>query len=219
MGLVIAANPLGSMIFSPIFEWWSNKVSSIRFPMLVSLVIFCLSSGLYSTLDLLKDSTILGVKYWMFIARFLVGVSGANMAVCNSYLSAATTLKERTMSVSILSFAQVLGFVVGPALQSAVTPLGTEGFEFYGLKINMYTATGWSNVLLGSINFILFLPYFFKDHKIAAKEQMMLQGKATEKETWKSTKTDYATSWTLILSFFVIVFNFVLLGEFAIIFD
>lgn len=114
----------------------------------------------------------------------------------------------------MMSLAQVLGFVIGPALQAAVTPLGTEGFLFMNtFVINMYTASGWCNVLLGVINFFLFLPCFFKDRRVAAREQMIIQGKNTEKETWKHTKPDYASSFTLILSFFVIVFNFVLLGE------
>lgn len=213
MGLIVAANPLGQMIFSPLFGWWSNKIKSIRFPLLASMAIFCISSALYSSLDLVTQD----VKYWMFAARFFVGVSSANIAVCRSYISAATTIKERTKSVSMMSFAQVLGFVIGPALQAAVTPLGTEGFLFLNtFTINMYTASGWCNVLLGIINFLLFLPCFFKDRRVAAREQMILQGKTTEKETWKSVKPDYATSWTLILSFFVIVFNFVLLGEFEI---
>lgn len=171
---------------------------------------FCISSALYSSLDLLQED----VKYWMFIARFFVGVSSANIAVCRSYVSAATTLKERTNSVSMMSLAQVLGFVIGPALQSAVTPLGTEGFLFMNFTINMYTASGWCNVLLGVINFFLFLPCFFKDRRVAAREQMILQGKASEKETWKSVKPDYLTSTMLIVSFFVLVFNFVLLGEY-----
>lgn len=209
MGFIVAANPLGQMIFSPLFGWWSNKLKSIRMPLLVSMAVFCLSSALYSSLDLIKDD----VKYWMFIARFFVGVSSANIAVCRSYVSAATTLKERTNSVSMMSLAQVLGFVIGPALQAAVTPLGTEGYLFMGFTINMYTASGWANVLLGVINFFMFLPCFFKDRRVAAREQMILQGKTTEKEAWKSFKPDYATSWTLILSFFVIVFNFVLLGK------
>jgi len=38
----------------------------------------------------------------------------ASIAVCRSYLSAATKLKERTGAVSMVSLAQVLGFVVGP---------------------------------------------------------------------------------------------------------
>lgn len=149
MGFIVAANPLGQMIFSPLFGWWSNKLKSIRMPLLASMAIFCISSALYSSLDLLKED----VKYWMFIARFFVGVSSANIAVCRSYVSAATTLKERTGSVSMMSLAQVLGFVIGPALQAAVTPLGTDGFLFMNtFVINMYTASGWANVLLGKKN-------------------------------------------------------------------
>lgn len=104
--------------------------------------------------------------------------------------------------------------MIGPALQAAVTPLGTDGFLFMNtFVINMYTASGWCNVLLGVINFFMFLPFIFKDRRVAAKEQMILQGKKNEKDTWKHTKPDYATIFTLILSFFVIVFNFVLLGK------
>ncbi|CAO1437512.1 unnamed protein product [Diamesa tonsa] len=212
MGFIVAANPLGQMIFSPFVGWWANKLPSIRLPLLVSMAIFSMSSALYSSLDLLKDD----VKYWMFIARFMVGVSSANIAVCRSYVSAATTLKERTHAVSMVSLAQVLGFVFGPALQAAVTPLGSEGFKLFNIfHINMYTASGWINVLMGVINFVMFLPFIFKDRRIAAREQMILQGKETEKETWKAMKPDYKTSWTLLLSFFVIVFNFVLLETLA----
>lgn len=105
MGFVVAANPLGQMLFSPLFGWWSNKLKSIRVPLLASMAIFCISSAIYSSLDLFEKD----VKYWMFIARFFVGISSANIAVCRSYVSAATTLKERTNAVSMMSFAQVLG--------------------------------------------------------------------------------------------------------------
>lgn len=75
----------------------------------------------------------------------------------------------------------------------------------------MYTAPGWANVFLGLINFVLFLPFVFKDKRVAAREQMLLQGKETEKEAWKAIKPDYLVSWALIFSLFVFVFNFVLL--------
>lgn len=137
----------------------------------------------------------------------------ANIAVCRSYLSAATRIKERTQAVSMVSLAQVLGFVVGPGLQAIVVPLGDKGITVIKglLTLNMYTACGWINVLLGIVNFCLFLPAFFKEKKIAAKEVMILQGKDSEKDTWKSIKPDYLSSWTLIIAFFVLVFNFVLL--------
>lgn len=75
----------------------------------------------------------------------------------------------------------------------------------------MYSAPGWVNVFLGLINLGLFLPFVFQDRKVAAREQMILHGKETEKEAWKAIKPDYLTSWALIFSLFVFVFNFVLL--------
>lgn len=209
MGYIVGANPLGQMLFSPLFGYWGNKRNSIRFPLLFSLFLFTISSSIYSSLEIFPSHA----KWWMLGSRFLVGVSSANIAVCRSYLSAATRLSERTGAVSMVSLAQVLGFVVGPGLQAAVTPLGDRGIPLFNTKIhiNMYTAAGWLNALMGIINFSMFLPIFFKEHRIAAKEVMIMNGMQNEKETWKSLKPDYLSAWTLIIAFFVLVFNFVLL--------
>ncbi|XP_036325798.1 major facilitator superfamily domain-containing protein 8-like isoform X1 [Rhagoletis pomonella] len=209
MGLIVAANPLGQMIFSPLFGWWSNKIGTIRLPLLCSIVLFTVASGLYSSLEMRPDN----VKYWMLISRFLIGVSSSNIAVCRSYLSAATRLSERTKAVSMVSLAQVLGFIVGPGMQTAVTPLGNDGYSLLSgfFVFNMYTACGWINVIMSIGNFIMFLPGLFEEHKIAAREIMIKQGKSSERETWKAIKPDYVSAWTLIMAFFVLVFNFVLL--------
>lgn len=79
------------------------------------------------------------------------------------------------------------------------------------LPINMYTAPGWSNVILGLFNIFLFLPFVFEDKSVAARENMLNQGLTTEKEAWKAIKPDYMASWALIFSLFMFVFNFVLL--------
>lgn len=71
----------------------------------MSLVLFCAASALYSSLDHVENNA----KYWMLFARFLVGVSSANVVICRSYLSAATTLEERTKALSFLTLAQTLG--------------------------------------------------------------------------------------------------------------
>lgn len=209
MGWIVAANPVGQMIFSPLVGWWSNRLGSIRLPLLCSLALFSIASGIYSTLELFTSHH----KYWMMYSRFLIGVSSASIAVCRSYLSAATKVRERTAAVSMVSLAQTLGFIVGPALQGVVTPLGDHGVPLFRdkLHLNMYTATGWINVLMGIVNFCLFLPFIFKEKRIAAREAMVQQGKETEKETWKSTKPDYVSAWSLILAFFILVFNFVFL--------
>lgn len=160
MGYIVGANPFGQMIFSPLFGWWGNKLGSIRIPLLCALAVFTMASATYSSLDVFSSH----VKYWMFGARFMVGVSSANIAVCRAYLSAATKIKERTHAVSMVSLAQVLGFIVGPALQAVVTPLGDKGFPMFGdhFYLNMYTAAGWINVVMGVCNFCMFLPAVFK---------------------------------------------------------
>lgn len=213
MGWIVSANPVGQMIFSPLVGWWSNRLGSIRLPLLCSLALFSIASGIYSTLELFTSHQ----KYWMMYSRFLIGVSSSSIAVCRSYLSAATKVGERTAAVSMVSLAQTLGFIFGPALQGLVTPLGDHGVPLFRnkLHLNMYTATGWINVLMGILNFCLFLPFFFKEKRIAAREAMVQQGKESEKETWKSIKPDYVSAWSLILAFFILVFNFVFLETLA----
>ncbi|KAK5650104.1 hypothetical protein RI129_001133 [Pyrocoelia pectoralis] len=213
MGFVVAANPLGQMLFSPLVGWWANKLGSIRIPVLASLGVFIVSSAIYSSLELFEEYR----KYWMLVSRFLVGVSSANIAACRSYLSAATRLSERTQAVSMISLAQVLGFVIGPAIQAAVVPLGDEGVWLIPgkLKLNMYTAAGWISVILSIFNFVCFLPYIFKEHKIAIREAMHKQGMDDEESLWKEHKVDYLAAWTLLIAFFGIVFNFMLLETLA----
>lgn len=76
MGYVVGANPLGQMIFSPLFGWWSNKLGSIRLPLLISILLFSFASGIYSVLELFEAHR----KYWMLFSRFLIGVSsGINL--------------------------------------------------------------------------------------------------------------------------------------------
>lgn len=59
-----------------------------------------------------------------------------------------------------------------------MTPLGQKGVKLFNgwLLLNMYTAAGWINVILGVLNGVLFCPLIFKERPIAAKEAMFLSG-------------------------------------------
>lgn len=209
MGFVVAAHPFSQMLFSPLVGWWGNKLGKIRLPLITTIVVFIFASSIYSSIEVFESYR----KYWILIARFFVGGSAANMALCRSYISAATKYDERTRAVSMISLAQLLGFIVGPGLQAAVTPLGDSGYRISPnfIALNMYTAAGWLNVTLGIINFILVLPVFFKEKSIAAREAMLLTSATNEREAWKSVKPDYLSVWTLIVAFFILSLNFVLL--------
>ena len=76
MGYVVASNPLGQMLFSPLFGYWGNKTKSVRLPLFCSIAIFSLASAIYATLEIFPAVT---VKYWMFLSRFLVGVGSGKL--------------------------------------------------------------------------------------------------------------------------------------------
>lgn len=76
MGYVVASNPFGQMLFSPLFGYWGNKTKSVRLPLFCSIAIFSIASALYSSLELLPTDT---VKYWMLFSRFLVGVGSGKI--------------------------------------------------------------------------------------------------------------------------------------------
>lgn len=71
MGYVVAANPLGQMLFSPLVGWWGNRRDTVKTPMLVTLALFTLASAMYSTIEIIPGDP----KTVMIVSRFLVGVS------------------------------------------------------------------------------------------------------------------------------------------------
>jgi len=71
MGYVVAANPIGQMLFSPLVGWWGNKRGSVRLPLLVTLALYTVASAVYSILEVIPGDK----KNYMLVARFFVGVS------------------------------------------------------------------------------------------------------------------------------------------------
>lgn len=224
LGWVIAANPLGQMIASPLLGLWGNKAGSNRGAFLATILLFIVGNILYAVLSVFGSAA----RGIMIFSRFLVGVSSANIAIIRSYIASSTTLKERTTAVALTSAAQGLGFIIGPAIQAALavaishekesenkTSLVSEMLEDemgdvgLGIEWNMYTATGWFATVLGALNFFLFMPCIFKEYPIAAKEAQLRR--YTAKEDQKLPKPDYPALLGVLVSFFIILFIYVLL--------
>lgn len=226
LGWVIAANPLGQMLASPVLGLWANKARSSRGPLLFAIAIFILGNALYAILSIFGASA----RALIVFARFLVGVSFANMAVIRSYVAASTTTQERTTAVALTSAAQGGGFIIGPALQAAIAVAFSQEIipssnstmnhnetdyleDVEGesrLEWNMYTAAGWAAAVLGIINFFIFLPCIFQEYPVAAKEAQMQRDAANLSET-KLPNPDYKTVIAVLVSFFITQFVFVLI--------
>ncbi|XP_058458936.1 major facilitator superfamily domain-containing protein 8-like isoform X3 [Malaya genurostris] len=206
LAYVFAVTPLGQLIFSPLFGWWTNKLSSMRVPLVLLAAVFTVGSVIYALLGEFPSNR----GYILLLSRALVGVGSSAVTICRAYISSATMVSERTKTISYMALAQSLGLMVGPIFQSIFAELGEEGFSFLGwFRVNMYTISGWICAALGLLNIVLVMPWIFQDSPIAVKEAMKTLGTATAKETWKSMQLQYFSITLMIVGFSVLMFVYV----------
>uniref|UniRef100_A0A8C9JV63 Major facilitator superfamily domain containing 8 n=1 Tax=Panthera tigris altaica TaxID=74533 RepID=A0A8C9JV63_PANTA len=109
LGWVIASFSLGQMVASPVFGLWSNYRPR-KEPLIVSIFISVVANCLYAYVHVPASHN----KYYMLVARGLVGFGAGNVAVVRSYIAGATSLQERISSMANTSACQALGFILGP---------------------------------------------------------------------------------------------------------
>lgn len=83
---------------------------------------------------LIISLTVLGIDYllmavaptliWLFIARFLAGVSGATHATAGAYLADISEKGKRSANFGLIGAAFGLGFILGPAIGGLLGELG-----------------------------------------------------------------------------------------------
>lgn len=162
LGWVVAAYSLGQMLASPLFGLWSNHRPK-REPLVCSICINVASNVYYSYVYLPSTEN----KFHMLMARAFVGFGAGNVAVVRSYVAGATSLKERTGAMANMSACQALGFILGPALQAALSFIGEEGVtvKMIDLQFNMYTAPALLAACFGVINILLVL-LVLREHRV-----------------------------------------------------
>uniref|UniRef100_A0A8D0GX55 Major facilitator superfamily domain containing 8 n=1 Tax=Sphenodon punctatus TaxID=8508 RepID=A0A8D0GX55_SPHPU len=162
LGWIIAAYSVGQMVASPLFGMWSNYRPRGE-PLAVSITISVAANCLYAYVHLPTSHN----KYYMLVARALVGFGAGNVAVVRSYIAGATSLAERTSAMANTSACQAIGFILGPVFQTCFTLIGEKGvtWEIIALQVNMYTAPVLFGALLGVINIILIFA-IFREHQV-----------------------------------------------------
>ena len=74
---IVAVNPLAQVIFSPIFEFWHNRIQKIRPIGLSAAAVFIVGNLLYSILSVVPSEN--GRYGLLLLSRFLTGAaSGEN---------------------------------------------------------------------------------------------------------------------------------------------
>ena len=75
LGWVIAANPLGQLISSPLVGYVANRWKSVRLLCILTGILNVIGFALYASVGALPQPR----KYWIIMARFIVGfAAGAN---------------------------------------------------------------------------------------------------------------------------------------------
>ncbi|XP_052036549.1 major facilitator superfamily domain-containing protein 8 [Apodemus sylvaticus] len=162
LGWVIASYSLGQMVASPLFGLWSNYRPR-KEPLIVSISISVAANCLYAYVHVPAAHN----KYYMLIARGLVGFGAGNVAVVRSYIAGATSLQERTNAMANTSTCQALGFILGPVFQTCFALIGEKGvtWDIIRLQVNMYTAPVLLAAFLGILNIILIL-FILREHRV-----------------------------------------------------
>jgi len=214
-GWMVAINPVGQMIFSPILGWLSNKLGSIRLVMYCTCCVYIAGNLIYSCLSLLPEENE-GKSRWicMLVARCMIGISSANLAPSRSYIAGATFMHERNSQIAILSLCQALGFVIGPAIQAAVTPIGSgSAYEQGTLSLDMYTIPGWISCVVGFVAFVLFLPGIFQERYVSQLEAEHISKKNAggQTEDIMTAKPDLLAVLVCLFGFIIFNINYILL--------
>ena len=210
-GWMVAINPIGQMLFSPPLGWLTQRVGSIRLTCIITCVLYILGNLLYSVLPAFPDTNSGWTRAGMMLfARLLVGIGTANQAPVRAYIAGATFKQERTFHLSILSLFQTVGFMIGPAIQAALTPIGCSAAYTPGeVRVDMYTITGMLSAAIGCISLVTFMPGIFSEHYVSKKEAAQVN--ISSKEDILSVKPDIYALLNLVFAFFVLQLNFILL--------
>jgi len=192
--VVVVSDAAAQMVCAPLFGIIIDRIKTVRPVALLCCALFCGGNVFYALVGAFDRNALFGkefktfkVRLWMMvISRFVVGAGTGLNSAGRYYVASATLISERTTHIAILSLFQTLGFIMGPGIQAALTPLkqyviGAEGEVFF----DMYTSTGWVSAATGVLCFVLYLPFIFTENYISGREletikDMMVKGEVKE---------------------------------------
>lgn len=151
----VAIYSLGQLISSFSFGQWINK-SSAKEVLYASLGIGFVGGFMYGTAQS-------GIE--VVISRLLIGIyTGGNEVAHRTFVSKYTNCDERTVVMSAVSTATVLGFLSGPAL-SAITSFVDTGPYYIGpvlFRVDAYRGPGYL-VILSTLCSLYLVTYHLND--------------------------------------------------------
>ncbi|KAF7634765.1 hypothetical protein Mgra_00005799 [Meloidogyne graminicola] len=172
-GYIVASYSLGQLIASPIVGYFSNRFKKIRYFLYIGIFLAFLGNALYMCVHLFPIEE---RKYALLIGRFITGIGSSNISLLKAYASTASTQKDRSRAIALVTGGVALGMTMGPAFQLLFTPIGFPGFNFLisGLMLSMYTAPALMACLMNAVNAFCIFAFFHEVYTglISSKSQL-----------------------------------------------
>ncbi len=135
-GLLMAAYSAMQFVFSPILGRISDRVGR-RPVLLISLAGSIAGAVMFALADSLA---------WLFASRLLAGIAGGNIATAQAVIADTTPPEQRARGMGLIGAAFGLGFIAGPALAGALSPIGLG-------------APGWGAAVCSTVAFLTALAF------------------------------------------------------------
>ncbi|RNA24089.1 Major facilitator superfamily domain-containing 8 [Brachionus plicatilis] len=148
-GWIVSSFSIGQLLSSPLFGYWSNRISCHKIPILVTMVVTIIGNLVYIYLQDVGEAKLGQPKIWMLSSRFIMGIGASTAAIIRSYASTATIVSERTAVLANISACQGLGFIIGPVLQALLVPVGFPGIiDVKAFHLNFYTSPAVLSIII-----------------------------------------------------------------------
>ncbi|CEF60920.1 Major facilitator superfamily and Major facilitator superfamily domain, general substrate transporter-containing protein [Strongyloides ratti] len=156
-GFVLGSYSISNIIFSPLFGWWSNKIKCIKIPLYIGITCQLTGNTLYFILDKLPYYQ----KEFMFFARVITGVGWSCVSLLRSYAATASTNKDRSRAVSVISGGLAFGVTIGPALNLLFIGLGYPGVHIlFNIYFHIYNMPSFLAIIANGCS-LLAVKFFF----------------------------------------------------------
>jgi len=157
IGLLYSIYSVAQLIFSPIWGGLSDRIGRRPIMLLSTLG----ASVAYIVFGFAETFLVL------LLSRLMAGVMGGNISTAQAYIADVTTVEDRARGMGLIGAAFGLGFVMGPALASAlihpaipafVESLGYSGFASWLTAHSFAIPAFFASIL----SFLSFLMVYFK---------------------------------------------------------
>ncbi|XP_022084805.1 major facilitator superfamily domain-containing protein 8-like [Acanthaster planci] len=158
LGFTVASFGLAQCFGSLLFGWWADYFKSVKRALIYSAGLTLIGNLVYFAADFVPNN-----GRWVVLAgRFFIGLGAGDVALGRTYVASATTVRERTDAVALMSACISIGYITGPLLQTAFATIGYPGWAF----LNMYSVPVLFSAVIGVGNIAL-LAIKFKDSPVA----------------------------------------------------